>query len=516
MTSNRIQKKNPARRQSGNGGRFFTLRAIARIALALLFASSLIAAASAQGNNGGNNGLFTINNPGGGQVVYGPMTHITTLPEAMGAMLHNVHGHFGDKPQIAGKIVQSKDGSSLAAFFTLTDKNGKGEKIAGMAIVVAPKGASGAAAVLYDHSDRFGKTEPVLLSKLNEAWQKQSPPKAHVANTSANTGPDTGRAQPSPASLPAPSAPHQSSPVQPLHNAANGDNTGSVGLPAGWQITGGGGGAVHASGPKGEAIHYGVMIQNVYDPNNPGSRGMINYMSKGSTPYYVCSPSDMVTAFRCLQQQVNQKQHKPVPTLSDVQVTRMQPNQYVSQAVLINCTMDHHDGRGPMTATVQLGATREGPQGMWAMNISQEEIPVQLAEQEWPTVRAMWASYRQNGKAINGELQTELHQRQAVNDANTASANARSQANDARNKSIDDNRTRQSQQSSSGIDAQRDEQDWQSKIFQNYTLDQTVVRTADDEYHIHTDYPTAAALVQGNPNHFEYVPNQQLMKGVDW
>jgi hypothetical protein len=514
MTSNSMQEKNLTSRQSSSSGRFFAVRVIARIALSVIFASSLIAAASAQGNNGSSNGLFTINNPSGGQLVYGPMTGMTTLPEAMGKMLHNVHGHFGDKPQIAGKIVQSKDNSSIAAFFTVTDKSGKGEKIAGMAIVIAPKDATGAgaAAVLYDHADRFGKTQPVLLSKLNEAWQKQSPQKARVTNATS----DTSSSQPFHASTSAPGAAHQNYPVEPLHTAATGDQASSVGLPAGWQVIGGSGGTLHASGPKGEALHYGVHIQNIYDPSNPQSRGMLQYLSRGSTPYFTCSPMNIIAAYQCVMQRASQIQHKPQPTISDVRSQRMQTDGSFAQAAQLAFTIDHHDGKGPMHAYAELGQTREGPKGGWSMYISSMEAPVQTAAQEWPTLRATWTSFRANGQVIHGEITTEISQMKAVNDANTALANARSQANDAHNKAYEDNRARQNQQSSSGIDAQKDEQDWQSKIFQNYTLDQTVVRTSDDAYHIHTDYPTADALVRGNPNHFEYVPNSQLMKGVDW
>lgn len=40
-------------------------------------------------------GLHTIDNPGGGQVVYGTLTGQSSLSNAMVFMLRQVHGHFG-------------------------------------------------------------------------------------------------------------------------------------------------------------------------------------------------------------------------------------------------------------------------------------------------------------------------------------------------------------------------------------------------------------------------------------
>jgi hypothetical protein len=41
--------------------------------------------------------------------------------------------------------------------------------LAGLVLISLPRGAQPAAAILYDDSSRFAKTEPVLLRKLAEA-----------------------------------------------------------------------------------------------------------------------------------------------------------------------------------------------------------------------------------------------------------------------------------------------------------------------------------------------------------
>ena len=69
-----------------------------RCAIALISLSLLPALAQAQ------TGLKTIDNPGGGQIVYGPLAGQTSLPQAMGAMLRQIHTHFGDRPKSAGSF----------------------------------------------------------------------------------------------------------------------------------------------------------------------------------------------------------------------------------------------------------------------------------------------------------------------------------------------------------------------------------------------------------------------------
>ena len=58
--------------------------------------------------------------------------------------------------------------------------------------------------------------------------------------------------------------------------------------------------------------------------------------------------------------------------------------------------------------------------------------------------------------------------------------------------------------------------DWQSKITQDYTLDRSVVKdySNDDRGTVSNRY--AESLVQANPNRFEVVQNQDLIRGRDY
>ena len=140
---------------------------LAHSASILLCAGPCLCSALAQG------GLKVIDNPGGGQVMYGPVANQTTQQGTMLSVLRYIHGHFGNRPQV-GNIFEGRDSQTFGSFFLVTAKSGNqaGRPLAGLVLISLPRGAQPAAAILYDDSSRFAKTEPVLLRKLAEAWKR--------------------------------------------------------------------------------------------------------------------------------------------------------------------------------------------------------------------------------------------------------------------------------------------------------------------------------------------------------
>ena len=184
-------------------------------------------AAGAPGDARADNGLTTIDNPGGGQVVYGSLTGVTSLPGAMAVMLRTVHTRFGDRPHV-DRIIRARDSRSVVAFFTVNEKqaNGSGAKpIAGVVIVSMPAGSAAGAAVLYDDAARFRRTGGALMQKLVAAWHAASVPPAQTAPPS-DAGASGGSDE--------------------LVMRTGGDGTAGIGLPSGWRLTGVGGGRLSA------------------------------------------------------------------------------------------------------------------------------------------------------------------------------------------------------------------------------------------------------------------------------
>ena len=448
-----------------------------------IVAGSFLMAAACLASGEAGAALKSIDNPGGGHVVYGIFDQESTMQGAMAGMLRKVHSDFGEKPQI-GQFFQSRDGRTVGTFFHVTAKNQGGKPIAGMVMVTMPNGLKPAAAALYDDAGRFSKTEPQLMKKLTEAFSGGG------SNAAQEQGNSSGSTSLSTSANHGPSAP-----VAALHEAGVGDNSATIGLPAGWHVTGGGGGTIHAEGPKGESIHMGIINQNIYDPNTQQGRNMIAYMSKGRTPFTVCPfTGDLVAGYQCVSKQ--NRQRNGLPPLS----MKISSTQKVPAGLLVAAEVDFNDGKGPMKASILLGTIRTGP-AMWALTVNQVNVPVALADEEWPTVTAMATSYRQNGRVIQAEgdmAVARIHEQARINQ----------QRVDAHNQQVD--------QQKKDFEGHMDNLDRESKARQNYNLDQSVLQDSEYPARGTVSNPTADAFVKANPDRFQIVPQADWIKGRDY
>jgi len=74
-------------------------------------------------------------------------------------MLRRLRGHFGDRPE-TGKLLQFRDGGTVAPFCTVTNKKQGNTPMTWLLIVSRAADGSATAAVLYDERPRFGPSEP--------------------------------------------------------------------------------------------------------------------------------------------------------------------------------------------------------------------------------------------------------------------------------------------------------------------------------------------------------------------
>ncbi len=434
-------------------------------------------------------GLKIVDNPGGGQVVYGSLNGPATQAKAMAFMLSQVHGHFGDRPQV-GKLFQSKDGGQLAAFFTLTAKKQGGKPIAGLVIVTMPAGQHAHAAVLYDDLKRFPSTEPAMMKSISAMM---------------GSAPHGGGQPAQPAPAPAGGA-------EPLHMVTTGDHSAAVGLPQGWWLDRVSGGQLVAEGPRGEMVSLGLLFQGIVDPRGPQAQMWMNRpASGGGRPLVYQMGGDLFTAYTNVFNQIRQHNNKSTGTFSLIRSTPLSDGGSPTpiQAIF---TVDLHDGKGPRKASARIGEliTRGAP--MWAMTVSSSNIPEQYADAENATLMAVIHSYRQDAKVIGQESAGDMARIQAVaeqvkiqvkaaDDRRVAS----SQAYEAHSQQLRDNDKAQ--------DDHMANIDWQSKVTQDYILDRSVVRDTEDDAHGTTSNKFADFLVKANPNRFEIVQNQDLIRG---
>jgi len=426
--------------------------------------------------------LKTINNPGGGQIMYGPMGAQLSVQAAMGYMLRQIHGRYGDRPQV-GRLFQDLSGQSLAAFFSVTAKNSGGQRIAGLVMVSVPRGGQPSAAVLTDDAQRFPQTVNPMLQHLSAEWNSSPGPSKAPGGAPASAGVAAS-----------------------LQQVNFSDNSGSVGLPSGWQLTAGHMGAMEAQGPTGEKLLFGIYIP-VMDPTNPQARPMINMLTQGGRVplpgLYVAIPygTDPGRSFISAAAQLAQKQRCPAPTINITKVTDG-PAQGRGVDKILQADLDAHDGKGLMALSVQLYIVPPiDASGNWGMAVYQASVPKPLFEQETPTLVAIAKSYKVNNQVVQGEVQQQIK----MSNEFTSSVLARARSSQA---AFD--------QKLAHDRANEDARDKSFQAFDNVLLDQSVVQ---DTYRnargtISTDY--ADALVKSNPDRFQYVPTQDYLKGIDY
>ncbi len=465
------------------------------LATLLVFAAPLTAAQAQDG------GLKTINNPAGGQLVYGSLTGQSSLPSAMGFMLRRVTDHFGERPQI-GKFFQTKGTDSAATFFNLHAKDQGNTAIAGLVIVIMPRnGATPTAAVLYDDAANFSKSEPAMMKALNNAWQTE-------ATQYAASGPaPSQQAQEQNASAPSPA---QHSAPQTMRQTTAGDRSASIGLPQGWQITSVAGGHLTAVGPNGEFIEMAGMAQGIRDPRAGNN---MPYGNRGGPILVAPMNGDLFTSYASLVNQSRQARGMPPGDFRLVSSRRIPP-----QALEAIFEVDFQDGKGMRKGSVRIDPifTRGVP--TWAMSVTDSNAPESVFETSNPTIMAMVHSYSQDRSVIGREQAAVMGGIQAAADrsrANAAAAAARRENSSAAfNAHMND-----LNKNSSAFDQHMDDIDRSSKAFQNYTLDRSQLQDNDiGENGARGTFNnrTADDLVKQDPDRFQIINRPDFIRGVDY
>jgi hypothetical protein len=424
--------------------------------------------------------LKTINNPDGGQIIYGPIGSQPSVKAAMGKALRQIHDRYGDRPQV-GRLFQDRNGQVLGAFFNVTSQNSGGRHIAGLVMVSVPQEGQPSMAVITDDAQRFPATVNSMLQRLSTEWNSNlRPSKASVD-------------RPAPAGVAAP-----------LHEVAFPDNSGSVGLPDGWQLTGGHKGAMQARGPNGENLILGLYIP-VMDPTNRQASSLIKMETRnGRVPLpglSVAIPygTDPVRVLKMTVAQLAQKQKQPTPTINVTKVTDGPAQGRVTDKI-IESDVDNHDGQGVMALQVRLLIQPPFSRfGSWAMTVYQVRVPKPLLEQERATIAAITKSYKVNSQVVIKENQHEI----ALSNQLTKRTLNRIRSNEAR--------------MDQWLATQRANGDAEDKSFkkERNTFWERSVIGDNRNRHATVSNADAAALVKEYPD-LHYVPTKDYVKGIDY
>jgi len=417
-------------------------------------------------------GIKVINNPGGGRVYLGALAGQPTPEDAMGKVMQRVTSLCGDRPQL-GKLDKNTTGEILAGFFTVTGKNLDGKPMEGLAVVYAPKTGSAGGAVLLDDADRFPTTVNSMFASLKQALG--APPASSSAAQSSAGG--------SAASAP---APVKVGPPQPLQRAVFPDGTGSIGLPAGWQMQNAQKGDVTAVGPHGEHLRFGWTIA-VIDPTNPQSRALMGN-SRGAAPgNFVAIPhsADPATAFKAAFTQLAQKARKQPPVIDIAKVQDI-PLQGGANEFMFG-DIDFNDGQGKQYLVVQMVNTQVLAMGSWQMTLYVMYGPQQVMGQEAGTIAEIYPNYSRNTQMVNAIVNQQIQQSIAV-------------TNQALNM----------------VAQYTDSSDRMTAGMSNMLRDQTVVVDTQTGGHATTSDGLAGALINVNPSRFQSVSPSGYIPGIDY
>jgi hypothetical protein len=424
----------------------------------LIYALSLVTAGlAATGASAGGATFRTIQNSGGGTIVFGPLSGQMAPQAALNETLKQVDASYGNAPKI-GKVLQNKAGTVWESFFTVNDK-AKGTAMTGMVIVYAPQSGTAGGAYLIDTSARFPQTVNSMFQTLVQQV----------------TGGASGSAQGSSASGAASAKP---APAQQLSPVVFPDGSGSMGLPPGWKMVNARMGDVTASGPNGESLRFGLTIP-VLDPSNPQSRSLMG--RNGPSGNFLAIPfnTDPGTLYTQVATQIAQKMRAQAPTVKIQQVQNLPLSGGKNFIV--------YGEVNAQALIAQMIVTPPQVAGAYQITVFQIMAPPQVMVSEAATISEIYPNYSRNSRYVNAAANAQIQQGLA-----------------------------QEQQFVSTVGSYMDSSDRLTAGMSNLLRGQTVIRDTETGGHATTSDGLADLLTQSNPNLFETVPESQYIRGIDY
>ncbi len=450
--------------------------------------------------------MTTLNGQQGGKIVYGTASVATTQAAALTKLLSTVHTNCGEKPLI-GRVFQFKGTNSVGVFFSVTDHPDGNIPLGGLVIATTTGPNQVEAAMIYDQASRFGNTVNPMLQQLFSVWQPgaSSPAAGTAPATAGNTG----------GSLLASQGGSNAS----LHPVTAPDNSASLSVPDGWTVDPQSNhGAIIVRGPNGEQMGL-EMNRGAIDPTNPfRARSDAHGQLEGPGTVVYAFRGDLTKEFVPVFQAWRKAGGQGPAKIQVDKIQEMTEPQGV-HGVMASGQMDP-DGKGMQYFSDLMTVsdpTRD--YGSYSVTLSHTMLPLAIADKEKPMLTSIINSYKPNMQVVNAENTKLLQQKQQSDQQTLAAAQARvnqihqigAQATARMNATEASNSAEQA-----SWNAGQDANARNSQGFSNYLLDQSVVQNNATGAHSTQWNSTADALVQANPNRFQYVDNQNLIKGTDY
>lgn len=447
-------------------------RLLLPLVLALFFScncpSPIEAAYSSTDSNAVTPSPKTIQNPGGGTIVYGPLSGQLTLQAALGETLKKVDSDYGEKPQL-GKMLQNKAGTAWEGFFTVNNKKQNNTPMTGLVIIYAPQTGTAGGATLIDTAANFPKSANSMLQRLVQDVTNR----AKAAPQGTASAPATNVA---------------SAPAQKLTPYIFPDGSGSMGLPPGWSVTRVQLGDVTAKGPNGEVLRFGMLILAL-DPNLPQSRTLTG--GRNVAPgNYVLVPynQDPATLLQQATNQLFQKSRLQPPTFTFKQ-TKDLGGMQAGKNYMLYGDVDRHDGSGPQSTIIEVILSVPDPKilGSYQIKVFQITAAPEVMEQDAATIAEIFPNYSLNTQYVNAVAMQGLHEIMVQQRASTAYFNQQMASTDLASQGMSD-----------------------------LLRGESVFTDSDTGMRYRGPDDLASALQNANPNRFQTVPLSQYIQGVDY
>jgi len=453
---------------------------VAAVFIALLLAWSQPRPAAAQ------SALTTLQNPGGGHIVYGPVAGAANDAAAIGFVLHSIHVQCQDRPRI-GKVFSVHGSDSHAVFFSVTKRTQGNVAAAGLVIASRQPSGREEAALVTDDASRFGSTVNPMLRTLFRVWH---PAGGGAVSTSRRAG-----------SAAAPGAPS-------LHRVTAGDDSASVGLPEGWTMDPASKyGTIIANGPHGERALLGSALLAM-DSDNPRvqrteafAQGAGRNTVYARTMYYPYG-TEPASAFVAVIQRLRQNSGLPPAKIEITDATALDvaPPEHCAS---IGGTIDPGDGERSLRAIYCSGG--ESPMGQYMNVVDFVTIPQRYATRESALPAAILAGFSVNQNVVSAQASRiaapEIARINAIGRRAAQQAAAAHAAEDAQ---------------AASVQRHWDAEDRNGTAFTNYLLDQTVVEDTQNNAHGTVWNSEADALVRSDPKRYQYVDTPNFWKGIDY
>jgi hypothetical protein len=297
-----------------------------------------------------------------------------------------------------------------------------------------------------------------------------------------------------------------------LHQTVLPDRSASVSLPDGWQVNPqSGGGTIVATGPNGELATLGQMFLAA-DTNNPRVQQTMRTLQNGglrntsyARAFYYPAGGDISRTFVAVLQNARQKAGAQPAKFNIASAAPTQSDDPRLRCANIGGTFDNSDGKGDREFMAVFCVGRPSPMGTWASTLTATSAPVAIAPGERATMGAILQSYSYNQAVVQSEAAQyaapAIAQIHAIGRAAAQQAQIAHQAEDAHNQAVY---------------ARWDNNDKHSQEFENYQLGMSVISDTQNTAHGRLWNEDAAALVQANPDRFQYVSAPDYWKGIDY